>query len=63
MVKALGKENDINTSYFDSLCDAAIEDISKYGDFYWFQSDEKYVSPPRNPLEDWVNINSDELPF
>ena len=63
MVATLGKESDINTSYFDSLCDAAIEDISKYGDFYWFQSDEKYVSPPRNPLEDWVNINSDELPF
>jgi hypothetical protein len=63
MVKALGKESDINTSYFDKLCDQAIEDISKYGDFYWFQSEERYVSPPRNPLDDWVNINSDTLPF
>jgi soluble cytochrome b562 len=63
MVKTLGKEKDINTDYFDKLCDAAIDDISKYGDFYWFQSEERYVSPPPNPLDEWVNINSDELPF
>lgn len=63
MVKSLGKESEINTSYFDKLCDQAIEDISAYGDFYWFQSEERYVSPPRNPLDDWVDINSDTLPF
>ena len=63
MVKTLGKEKEINLAYFDKLCDSAIDDISKYGDFYWFQSEDKYVSPPRNPLEEFIDINSDELPF
>lgn len=32
-VKALGKEQDIDTQYFDNLVDDAVETISKYGDF------------------------------
>ena len=62
MVKTLGKEKLINTGYFDELCNTAIDDISKYGDFYAFVSDEPYVSP-KNSLDAWVDINSDELPF
>lgn len=35
-VSILGKENDIDRSYYDKLVDQAIEDISKYGDYEWF---------------------------
>ncbi len=44
MVKTLGKQNDIDRSYYDALVDAAIHDISQYGDFEWFVSDDPYVS-------------------
>ena len=45
MVKTLGKENDIDRSYYDKLVDDAVEAISKYGDFEWFVSDDPYVGP------------------
>jgi hypothetical protein len=38
MVQAFNKENDIDMRYFDKLVDEAIENISKYGDFEWFNS-------------------------
>lgn len=63
MVKTLGKEKDINTKWFDELCDAAVNDISQFGDYYWFVGDERYVSPERDPLASFVDIYSDELPF
>ncbi len=43
MVKALGLEDKIDRSYYDRMCDAAVADISKYGDFTWFVSDDPYV--------------------
>ena len=63
MVKTLGKEKDINTAWFDELCNRAIEDISQYGDFEWFVSEERYVTPEKDPLASFVDIYSDELPF
>ena len=45
MVKMLGKEQDIDESYYTSLVDGAIDTISKYGDYEWFVSDEPYVPP------------------
>lgn len=45
MVKTLGKENDIDRSYYDNLVNAAVETIAKYGDFEWFVSDDPYVGP------------------
>lgn len=36
MVKELNKEDCIDRSYYDSLVDAAVHDISQYGDFEWF---------------------------
>lgn len=39
-VKILEKEDDIDRSYYDKLVDKAIEDISKYGDFSWFVSND-----------------------
>lgn len=43
MVKELGKEDDIDRSYYDKLVDDAVETISKYGDFEWFVSDDPYI--------------------
>lgn len=45
MVKALDKEKDIDRSYYDKMVDKAVEDISKYGDFEWFVSEDKYIGP------------------
>lgn len=44
MVKDLGKEDDIDRSYYNELVDAAVETISQYGDFEWFISDDE-VTP------------------
>lgn len=46
MVKSLGKENGIDRSYYDAMVDTAANDISKYGDFEWFVSDDPYI--PQN---------------
>jgi hypothetical protein len=55
MVKTLGKENDIDRSYYDKLVDDAVETISQYGDFERFASDDPMV--PEHPLDD------DDLPW
>ena len=56
MVKQLGKEKDIDRSYYDKLVDEAIETISQYGDFEWFvsedSSDDQYVGNPQKYIED-----------
>ncbi len=51
VVKTLGKEDDIDRSFYDKLVDDAVEAISQYGDFEWFVSDEstfreQYNNPP-----------------
>lgn len=43
IVKELGKENDIDRSYYDNLVTEAVEAISKYGDFEWFASSDPYI--------------------
>lgn len=40
MVKNLGKEDDIDKRYYTKLVDEAVTDISKYGDFEWFVSND-----------------------
>lgn len=47
-VKKLEIEKGIDRSYYDSMVDAAIHDISEFGDFEWFVSDDPYVNdtPP-----------------
>ncbi len=47
MVKELGKETDIDRSYYDRLVDEAIANISQYGDFEWFTSDDPHISPEK----------------
>ena len=37
-VKNLNKEQDIDYSYFEALINAAINNISKFGDFEWFRN-------------------------
>lgn len=45
-VRILGKEDDIDRSYYDRQVDEAVETISKYGDFEWFVSDDPYFDLP-----------------
>jgi hypothetical protein len=52
MVKDLGKEGDIDRSYYDRLVDNAVEAISTYGDFEWFVSDDN-EKVYRKPKEDY----------
>lgn len=49
MVKALGKEDDIDYSYHNKLVDDAVDAISEYGDFEWFVSDNS--EPPKKKDE------------
>jgi energy-coupling factor transporter ATP-binding protein EcfA2 len=48
MVIELGKEDDIDRSYYDRMVDEAVKSISEYGDFEWFVSDEPYISKTKN---------------
>ncbi|MBP5474122.1 MAG: hypothetical protein J6X92_05130, partial [Bacteroidales bacterium] len=45
MVQTLGKENNIDISYYDNLCEEAIDTIVAFGDYGWFVSDEPYIPP------------------
>lgn len=49
VVKVLGKENDIDLTYYNQLVDEAIDDISKFGDVEWFISDSPYISKIQVP--------------
>lgn len=40
VVKRLGKEDDIDRTFYDKLVDDAVAAISQYGDFEWFVSDD-----------------------
>ena len=54
-VKILGKEDDIDKSYYRKLVDDAVDAISQYGDFERFVADEPYspqVLPDFPPDED-----------
>lgn len=62
-VRVLGKEADIDRSYYDKMVDAAVETISQFGDFEQFASDDPYIpdnTPPwfgaDEPHEDGINL-------
>lgn len=42
VVKANHYEDDIDMSYFENLANEAIDTINKYGDYYWFISNDPY---------------------
>lgn len=59
MVKVLGKENDIDRSYYDEMVNEAVSTISQYGDFEWFvsnDSDDDGVPPWFGPEDDGSEI-------
>ena len=43
MVQKLEKEDGIDRGYYNALVDTAVNDISQYGDFEWFVSNDPYV--------------------
>lgn len=45
MVRQLGKQDDIDISYYRALVDEAVKSIFVYGNFDWFVSDDPYISP------------------
>lgn len=57
MVKTLGKQNDIDRSYYDKMVNDAVHSISEFGDFEWFVSDDP-VKEPYVP-DEWP----DDVPF
>lgn len=42
MVRVLEKENCIDKTYYQTLCDKAVKSIEQYGNFEWFVSDTPY---------------------
>lgn len=60
VVKANHKESDIDTNYYIQLMNKAITDISEYGDYEWFVSDDTVN------MADFMNIPEDAgetIPF
>ena len=51
IVKTLDKEDDIDISYYKAMADAAVDDISTYGDFEWFVSDDDVLLGMNEPEE------------
>lgn len=51
VVKELGKEDDIDISYYNKLVDGAVDAISQYGDFEWFVSDDPVIDISEKKLE------------
>lgn len=49
MVRELGKESQIDISYYTSLVNKAVDSISQYGNFEWFVSDEYDTSWSMEP--------------
>jgi hypothetical protein len=63
MVKGLGKEDDIDKSYYDTMVDDAVSTISQYGDFEWFVSSDPLLTdipdfPPDEELP-WYTEEDD----
>ena len=54
MVTSLNREADIDRSYYEKLVNDAVDTISQYGDFEWFQSDDPYDVPPEGDAHDGV---------
>lgn len=52
-VHVLGKENDIDRSFYIKLVDDAVDAVSKFGDFEWFVSDDPYIPEDKNDAPPW----------
>lgn len=60
MVKELGKEADIDRTYYNNLVDEAVKSLSSYGDFERFIADEPFVSDNVRAGEPYEN---ETMPF
>lgn len=49
MVRELGKQDDIDRSYYNGLVDEAVKSLSSYGDFERFVADEPFISDHTPP--------------
>lgn len=58
MVKQLGKENDIDKSYYRSMVDEAVKTISEYGDVERFAADEPYE---KEFIPNYMNPNDQDF--
>lgn len=63
MVKELGKEKDIDISYYEKMCNEAVEDISEYGDFTEFASGGEAGSEPDMSFMNVPIGTDDEVPW
>lgn len=66
LVRELGKEGDIDRSYYDNLVTEAVHSIAAYGDFEWFVSDDPCAEPfPEELPKDFINPpeEDDSLPW
>lgn len=67
LVSAPGNEENIDMSFYRNMTDKMIAEISKYGDFEWFASDDPYIPEQTKPhMPDFMNIPVDspeEVPF
>jgi hypothetical protein len=62
MVKSLGMEDDIDREYYNALVDAAIDNISKYGNVEWFLSESNKRLGEMEPVIEDIPIGFDETP-
>ena len=62
-VQELGYEDYIDYSYYENLVNKAIEEIQKYGDYYWFVSEDPYTGPNGPGLYNKYFVEDDSLPF
>ena len=62
-VKTLGKEGDIDKSYYRRLVDNAVAAISEYGDFERFVADEPYIPdfPPDDDLPYYIGPELEKM--
>lgn len=54
----------VDESFYRTMVDDRIADISQYGDFEWFASDDPYIGP--DPLPDFMNVPEgmdEEIPW
>ncbi len=58
-VYSLHMEEDIDKEYFNKEVDAAVEEISKYGDFEWFVADDSGEPPWQKPDMPWSDIQDE----
>lgn len=66
IVQKLGKEDDINTEYYEKLVDKAKGTLEKFGSYDEFISEKEFISKTENDLENFMNIpesEEEELPW